>query len=115
MKETALLKIAMICSLVGLVALFFISQQIELKDYEPDFLNNKNVGDNVKLSGKIIKVTAGNNVVFIELSQQAPISVVVFTDKDINLNENDFVEISGKVQNYNGKEEIIADKIKVVS
>src|SRR3989338_11163531 len=115
MKETTLLKIAMICSLVGLVALFFISQQIELKDYEPDFLNNKNVGDNVKLSGKISKITSGNNVVFIELSQQVPVSVVVFTDNNFtNLNKDDFVEIEGKVKEYNGKEEIIADKIKVV-
>ena len=115
MKETLLLKIALICSLVGLVALFFISQRIELKDYKPDFLN-KNVGDNVKLSGKISKITSGNNVVFIELSQQVPVSVVVFTDNDFtNLNKDDFVEIEGKVQEYNGKEEIIADKIKVVS
>ena len=115
MKETLLLKIALICSLVGLVALFFISQRIELKDYKPDFLN-KNVGDSVKLSGKISKITAGNNVVFIELSQQVPVSVVVFTDNDFtNLNKDDFVEIEGKVQEYNGKEEIIADKIKVVS
>jgi len=114
MKETLLLKIALICSLVGLVALFFISQKIELKDYKPNFLNNKNVGDSVNLSGKISKVTAGNNVVFIELIQQVPVSVVVFTDKNVNLNENDFVEISGKIQEYNGKEEIIADKIKIV-
>ena len=114
MKETTLLKIALICSLVGLVALYFISGRIELKDYKSDFLNNKNVGDSVKLSGKITKITNGNNVVFIELSQQVPVSVVVFTEKDINLNENDFVEITGKVQEYNGKEEIIADKIKII-
>ncbi len=113
MKETTLLKIALICSLVGLVALFFISQRIELKDYKPDFLN-KNIGESVNLSGKISKITAGNNVVLIELSQQVPVSVVVFTDKNINLNENNFVEIRGKIQEYNGKEEIIADKIKVI-
>src|SRR3989338_8491728 len=115
MKETLLLKIALICSLVGLVALFFISQKIELKDYKPNFLNNKNVGDSVNLSGKISKVTAGNNVVFIELIQQVPVSVVVFTDNDFtNLNKDDFVEIEGKVQEYNGKEEIIADKIRII-
>ena len=114
MKETLLLKIALICSLVGLVALFFISQRIELKDYKPDFLN-KNVGDSVKLSGKISKVTTGNNVVFIELIQQVPVSVVIFSDKEFtSLNKDDFVEIEGKVQEYNGKEEIIADKIRIM-
>ena len=114
MKETLLLKIALICSLVGLVALFFISQRIELKDYKPDLLN-KNVGDSVKLSGKISKVTTGNNVVFIELIQQVPVSVVIFSDKEFtSLNKDDFVEIEGKVQEYNGKEEIIADKIRIM-
>ena len=85
MKETLLLKIALICSMVGLVALFFISQRIELKDYKADFLNNKNIGDSVKLSGKINRITTGNNVVFIELIQQLPVSIVVFTDKEVNL------------------------------
>ena len=114
MKETLLLKIALICSLVGLVALFFISQRIELKDYKPDFLN-KNIGDDVKLSGKITKITDRGSVVFIELNQQVPISVVIFTDKDFtNLNKDDFVEIEGKVQEYNGKNEIIAQKIRVI-
>src|SRR3989344_4916888 len=102
MKETLLLKIALICSLVGLVALFFISQRIELKDYKPDFLN-KNIGDDVKLNGKITKITDKGSVIFIELNQQVSVSVVIFTDKEINLNENDFVEINGKIQEYNGK------------
>ena len=114
MKETTLLKVALICSLVGLVALYFISERIELKDYKPNFLNNKNIGDSVKFSGKITKITNGNNVVFIELIQQVPVSVVVFTDKNLNLNEKDIVNISGKVQEYNGKEEIIADEIKTI-
>ena len=114
MKETTLLKIALICSLVGLVALYFISGRIELKDYKPNYLNNKNIGDDVKLSGKIMKITDKGNVVFIDVEQNFPVSVVVFTDKVVNLNENDFVEISGKIQEYNGKEEIIADKIKVI-
>lgn len=114
MKETTLLKIALICSSVGLVALYIISESIELKDYKPNYLSNKNIGDSVELSGQILKITSGNNVVFIELKQEFPVKVVVFTDKEISLNENDYVNIKGKVAEYNGKEEIIADKIRIV-
>ena len=114
MKETTLLKIALICSLVGLIVLYFISTKIELKDYKPNILN-RNVGDDVKLTGIVGKITDKGDVVFIEVSQQNPVTVVLFTKEDnIKLKNGDNVEVIGKVQDYNGKKEIIADKIRVV-
>ena len=114
MRENTLLKIALICSLAGLAALYFIFQKIEIKEYKPGFLN-KDIGDDVKLSGKIIKITDRGTVVFMELSQQAPVSVVVFSPANsTNLKKDDFVEVFGKVQEYNGKSEIIAQKIRVI-
>ena len=114
MKENTILKIALICSLVGLAALYFTSTKIELKDYKPGELV-KNAGDDVKLQGTIGKITGKGNVVFIEVSQINPVNVVIFTqDADLKLSEGDNVEIIGKVQEYNGKEEIIAQKIRLV-
>ena len=114
MKENTLLKIALICSLVGLVILYFISTRIEIKDYKPNVLSN-NVGDDVKLHGKITKITDKGNAVFIDISQQFPISVVVFSDGNISkIKKDDFIEVFGKVQNYNGKDEIIAQKIRII-
>lgn len=113
MKETALLKIALICSLAGLFMLYLISTRIEPKDYKPSILN-KNIGDDVKLKGVITRITDKGNVVFIEVNQQSPINVVLFTDDALKLNNGDNVEVIGKFQEYNGKPEIIAEKITVV-
>lgn len=114
MKENTLLKIALICSLAGLVILYFISTKIEVKDYKPNILN-KNIGEDVKLKGSITKITDVGNVVFIEVNQQSPITVVLFTDDDsLKLNNGDNVEVIGEVQEYNGKNEIIAQKIRVI-
>lgn len=114
MKETTLLKIALICSLIGLVLLYFISTKIEVKDYKPNFLN-KDVGDDVKLTGKVLKITDRGDVVFIEVYRQSPVNVVLFTDDDnLKLSNGDNVEVIGKVQEYNGKNEIIAEKIRVI-
>ena len=114
MKETALLKIALICSLVGLIILYFISTKIEVKDYKPSILN-KNIGDDVNLKGAITKITDKGNVVFIEVNQQSPITVVLFTDDDnLKLNNGDNIDVIGEVQEYNGKNEIIAQKIRVM-
>lgn len=114
MKETTLLKVALICSLVGLFALYFISAKINVKDYKPSLLN-KNIGDDVKLVGAVTKVTDAGSVVFIEVSQQNPVTVVLFTDDDnLKLNSGDNIEVIGEVQEYNGKNEIIAQKIRVI-
>ena len=113
MKETTLLKVALICSLVGLIVLYFVSSKIEIKDYKP--ILNKNVGDDVKLNGIVTKITDRGNVVFIEVSHQSPVTVVLFSDEDnLKLKNGDSVEVIGEVQEYNGQPEIIAEKIRVV-
>ena len=113
MKENTLLKIALICSLVGLAVLYFISSKIEIKDYRPNLLN-KNIGEDVKLQGTVTKVTGKNDVVFIEVSQKNTINVVAFTKDNFQLKYGDNIEVIGKVQEYNGKNEIIAQKIRVI-
>ena len=113
MKETLLLKIALICSLIGLIALFFISTKIEFKEYRPNKLSN-NVGDDVKLQGIITKINDKGNVVFVELKQENFVNVVMFSEDNSSLKKGDNVEIIGKVQDFNGKNEIIAQKVRVI-
>ena len=113
MKENTLLKIALICSIVGLVVLYFISSKIEIGDYKPSLLN-KNVGDDVKLEGTITKITAKGNVVFIELKQENKVNIVMFTDSNTEIKEGNVIEIIGKVQQYNSQNEIIANKIRII-
>ncbi len=114
MKETTLLKIALICSLVGLAILYLASTKIEARDYEPNSLN-KDIGDDVKLKGTVTKISGKGDVVFIEVSQINPITVVLFTDNNnLELNSGDSIEVIGEVQEYKGKNEIIANKIRVI-
>ena len=113
MRENTLLKIALICSLLGLSALYFISAKIEINDYKPSVLS-KNVGDDVKLEGQVMKITDNGDVIFVELSQQNPVTIVMFTNNNVQLRKGDDIEVIGKVQEYKGKSEIIAQKIRVV-
>lgn len=114
MKETTLLKIALICSLVGLAVLYFISTKSEVKDYKPSLLN-KNIGDDVKLQGIVTKITDAGDVVFIKVNQQNPVTIVLFTkEENLKLIDGDNIEIIGEVQEYKGKNEIIAQKVRVL-
>lgn len=114
MKETTLLKIALICSLVGLVILYFISTKIEIKDYNPNKLS-KNIGEDIKLKGAVKKINDKGKVVFVEVAEQNEVNVILFTNENnLNFKNGDNIEVIGKVQEYNGKNEIIANKVRVV-
>jgi len=68
----------------------------------------------VKLNGVVTKITDRGSVVFIEVNQQNPVNVVLFTDDDnLKLKSGDSIEVTGEVQEYKGKNEIIAQKIRV--
>ena len=114
MKETTLLKIALVCSLIGLIALYFISTRIDIKDYKPNILSG-NIGDDVKLQGFVSKINDKGNVVFVNVNQQNSVDVVLFkSNGNLKLKNGDNVEVIGKVQEYNGKNEIIAQRIRVM-
>ena len=68
----------------------------------------------MKLNGVVTKITDRGSVVFIEVNQQNPVNVVLFTDDDnLKLKSGDSIEVTGEVQEYKGKNEIIAQKIRV--
>lgn len=116
MKEQTLLRIALICAIIGVVVLFFISDNIEINEKNIDKINKDNVGEDVKLKGTISKISNLEDVVFIELEKPATITVVVFKDngKNLTLYKGDNVEIIGEIDEYNGKLEVIGQRIRVL-
>ena len=116
MKEKTLIKIAFICGIIGLFILFIISDTIEIKEKNIDKINKANVEEDVKLIGTISKITNLDKVTFIELEQPATITIILFKDKNknISLYNGDNIEIIGQIEEYNGKLEIIAQRIRVL-
>jgi len=55
MEEKSLLRLALICSLVGIIALFFISENIEIKEKNIDEINKDNIGEDVRIKGIVSK------------------------------------------------------------
>lgn len=112
MRENAILKIALIFSLIGLIALYFVSERIEVKEYTGRSINS-NIGYDVKLQGIVKNVKKTQNAALIDVEQKVPLKVVVLKN-DINLTAGETVEVIGEVQEYNGNEEIMANRIRVV-
>ena len=95
------------------MALYFISDSIDIKDYSITGINS-DVGEDVKLKGIVKGVRKSDKATFIEVEQALPSSIVVFSQENINISAGDFVEVIGEIQEYKGEEEIIANRIRVV-
>ena len=117
MEEKTLLKIALVASLAGLMFLYLISSNIEIKEKNIEKITLENKDEFVKLRGIVSNLVNSEKVAILEITQPQEITVVLFKNKNssININKGNEVEIFGKVDEYNGKMEIIADRVRVVS
>ncbi len=111
MQEKHILLISLLILTLGLIFLFFYSEELDLE--KKTHLEENYIEDEVKIVGEISKVSKQDKVIFIEVSGQKVIKTdaIVFADKNIFLEEGDFVEITGTIEEYNGKKEIIANSV----
>ncbi|MBW2963301.1 OB-fold nucleic acid binding domain-containing protein [Candidatus Woesearchaeota archaeon] len=115
MKERNLFKISLIGSILGIVILWLVSSQIELSESMISKIDSVPEGDEVLVKGVVTKVTDTEKVVFLDVSQEEikSVTVVLFKDGDVSLAAGDYVEIEGTVEDYEGKREIIGNKVEV--
>lgn len=112
MKDSVLLKLALVVGFLGLVALYFISGNVQLKPTSVSKLDSTN---QVLLRGVISKIFENDQVINIELIQPDKITVVMFKkDALVDLEKGDVIEVKGRAQNSGDKEEIVADDVRVV-
>jgi|TARA_Y100000310_G_C20626852_1_gene786409 DNA/RNA endonuclease YhcR with UshA esterase domain len=116
MKEQTLLKTALITSLLGLLVLYLISDNIEIKEKNIEKITFENKDEFVKLRGIVSKVIDTERVTIMEITQPQQITVVLFKNenKTMPIQQGNEIEIFGKVDEYEGKLEIIADRLRVV-
>ncbi len=124
MNNKTLFKISLVLSFLGLIVLSVAYVKIE-----PDFtsiseLTEEDIGDMVTVSGIVTEInTHKNGHYFLTVKYGKPIKVVVWENianrhklmgLDISKTEGETIEIIGKVEEYKGDLEIIAEKIKVL-
>jgi aspartyl/asparaginyl-tRNA synthetase len=116
MREKTLFKIALVCSFLGLIGLYFVSENILIDRISISDVEKEELGKKINIIGKIERVTNSDKVVFLEISEikTEKISVILFKDRDVELNEGSYIEIEGEIDDYNGKREIIANSIKLI-
>jgi aspartyl/asparaginyl-tRNA synthetase len=111
MQEKQLIQISLIIACVGIIVLLFFADSFEL--VTTNNIENIENEQEVKLQGVITRLTKLDKVVFIELEGEQVVKsdVILFPDEDIYLQEGNYVEITGTVEEYNNKKEVIASEI----
>ena len=113
MDDKLLLKIALITSIMGIVILYFISSTANIPETKISKINELEESQTVKVTGKIKSISKTEKVTFIELTQEETVKIIVFNDRNLSLEKDENIEITGRItiNNNNKENEIIADKI----
>lgn len=114
MKERTLLKISLICSLIGLIVLFLLAENIKIDDRNIDKITMGDIEQSVNIKGVVTKVTDREKVMFIEISEKSKINALMFKKDNISIETGDLVEIKGTVDEYDNQPQIIIDEIRFV-
>jgi hypothetical protein len=112
MDEKILLKIALAATIVGLAVLYVLSSRIKIDTAMLNRLDSLE-GEQVYVTGIVIDVGETNQTTFLRIEKNEMTSVVLF-GRAPGVGLGDFVQIRGKVADYNGEKEIIAEEVRVI-
>lgn len=115
MKEKSLFKISLIGAVIGIVILFLVASEIELSEIQISRIDSVPEEEEVLVRGLVTRVTDRDKVAFLEVAQEEvkEITVVLFKDREIELEQGDYVEIQGSVEDYQGEKEIIGNRVEI--
>jgi DNA/RNA endonuclease YhcR with UshA esterase domain len=108
MDDQYLMLSALIVSLIGLIALYLLSQSIRMPETDIAAINAED--GKVAITGTVLRSESGRFTRII-LSQEA--AAIIF--ENITLVQGQRIRIFGTLSSYGGKQEIIAEKITLVS
>jgi len=114
----SLIKAALITALIGLVALIFLSENLEPKLIKINEISGGDLESFVKIQGMAISIKDNGDFSIIKVNDGTEnITALVWKTKEfnrLNLSKNEKIEVLGKVTEYNGLLEISAEKIKKI-
>ncbi len=114
MKEKNLLKLALICSLIGISVLWGFSESVKVDETSIDKIDFSDIDRDVRISGKVKRINDLDKVIFLEVAQEKieKIDVILFKDGPVMIDEGDRVIITGSVEEYEGKLEVIGNRVE---
>ncbi len=116
MQDTTLLKISLICSIIGIFILLLINENLTLSSSNISQINSTMLDKDIKIKGSITKIKETPGLIILEVQDSnAKIPVIVFKDnQNATLKKGYIIEVEGTVTKYQDLIEIQAKRIKII-
>ena len=114
MEPALFLKVCVILSLLGLFALFAMLEFYEIAGIEIEELVNAPDGERVRIRGTVVESQHRDTFSIIEVEARSGVEVMVFDSGELPLKAGQLVRIDGRVQEFRGKKELVADEVAVI-
>lgn len=112
MEEKTLLKIALICSIVGVFIIFIFAGKLEPSLINISSISQSFIDKDVKIRGTVSSFRITSSVLMLDVRDETGvIKVVAFDKEDFEADKDQAVEVIGKVKEYQGVLEIEAKNI----
>ncbi len=118
-SDSQLMKLSFAIAVIGVLSLFVIVQLIEPLSVRIGEINEGMSGQLIMTEGTVSSLSTVNGNVFLTLSDNGEIKVVIFSkdagkNNAYELKNNDKIRIEGRVSIYENELEIIAEKIEKI-
>lgn len=108
MHETTLLKIALVCIILGLPALYILSDYFSIDAQVLDRVTGSDIGKHESVSGVVTKVRTGQKLTTLTIKETSFVNVLIFDN--LSVPKNSHVIVKGKLVN---RTELIADEVRI--
>ncbi len=116
LNDLLISRIALGISFIGLILIVLLYFFTQPKDYLIKDLGKHNVGENVRIQGKIVSYSFKEKLIVFDLFNLGKLNVVIFnpTQEQIQLIKlKPFVTVTGKIDLFKGEIQLTANEVKL--
>lgn len=114
MDEKNLFKIALLCSLTGILIILLISDNLEVPIIKVYEINRDLIDKQIKTSGKINQLRYMPGIVIFNIKDETGEIKVITFEEDVDLKNNQEILIEGTIKEYKNYLEIEAKQIRLI-
>lgn len=113
MQEKNLFKIALLCSLVGILIILLISESLEVPYIKVSEINKDLLDKQVKINGTITRINTYPGLTLLSIKDSTG-EIKAITFENIEIEESVLVEVTGIIKEYKNSLEIEIKQLKLI-